>query len=65
MKLDFEREIGFFENLNEDEKIEILFEDRKNMFRYVKALKEVLKNHEIDDFDKEANAYYEVFKIRN
>uniref|UniRef100_UPI001CA51374 hypothetical protein n=1 Tax=Vibrio jasicida TaxID=766224 RepID=UPI001CA51374 len=63
MKLDFDRKQGFFENLNKDEQLEILFEDRKNMFRYIKALKEVLKNHEIENFEKEANEAYEVFRM--
>ena len=33
--MDFKRKSDFFENLSNDEKLEILFEDRKNMFRYV------------------------------
>ncbi|MFW7526188.1 hypothetical protein ACODM8_18900 [Vibrio ostreicida] len=63
MKLDFDRKQGFFESLNKDEQLEILFEDRKNMFRYIKALKEVLKNHEIENFEKEADEAYEVFRM--
>ncbi|MFZ3530126.1 hypothetical protein LCA30_13290 [Vibrio harveyi] len=61
--MDFKRKADFFENLSNNEKLEILFEDRKNMFRYIKALKEVLKNHEIENFEKEANEAYEVFRM--
>ncbi|HCE2270952.1 TPA: hypothetical protein NGT56_000123 [Vibrio parahaemolyticus] len=62
MKLDFERETGFFDDLSKDEKLEILFEDRKNMFRYIKALKEVLKCHDIENYEEDVLKFYTTFK---
>ncbi|HDZ3733144.1 TPA: hypothetical protein RSW61_004790 [Vibrio harveyi] len=62
MKLDFERDTRFFENLSEDEKLEILFEDRKNMKRYIKALKMTLQNRCIEDFEQEVFDTYQILK---
>ncbi|CAH1231321.1 conserved hypothetical protein [Vibrio harveyi] len=64
MKLDFEREIGFFENLSNDEQLEILFEDRKNMKRYIKALKMTLRNRGIEDFEQETANLYQILKAQ-
>lgn len=61
--MDFKRKADFFENLSDDEKLEILFEDRKNMFRYIKALKEVLKASEIENYEEDVEKFYETFKI--
>lgn len=60
--MDFKRNAGFFENLSKDEQLEILFEDRKNMFRYIKSLEEVLKRHEIEYFEKEVIDTYITIK---
>ncbi|HHB1548631.1 TPA: hypothetical protein ACN98R_004175 [Vibrio parahaemolyticus] len=57
MKLDFERETGFFDDLSKDEKLEILFEDRKNMKLYIFALKSTLKDRGIE-FEEEVLAIY-------
>ncbi len=62
MKLDFDRQQGFFDNLSEDEKLEILFEDRKNMKRYIKALKMTLRNRGIEDFEQEVFDTYQILK---
>ncbi|MCG9680488.1 hypothetical protein [Vibrio sp. Isolate24] len=62
-KVTFERKAGFFENLSKEEKLEILFEDRKNMFRYIKALKEVLKCHDIENYEEDALRFYKTFKL--
>ncbi|EJQ9993199.1 hypothetical protein NZX40_003212 [Vibrio vulnificus] len=61
--MDFKRKAGFFDNLSKDEQLEILFEDRKNMFRYIKALKEVLKASEIENYEEDALKFYETFKV--
>ncbi|EHZ2536850.1 hypothetical protein V8046_000005 [Vibrio parahaemolyticus] len=60
--MDFKRKADFFESLSNDEKLEILFEDRKNMFRYIKALKEVLKASEIENYEEDVAKFYETFK---
>ena len=60
--MDFKRKSDFFENLSDDEKLEILFEDRKNMFRYIKALKEVLKANGVENYKEDAAKFYETFK---
>ena len=60
--MNFKRKAGFFENLSNDEKLEILFEDRKNMFRYIKALEEVLKCHDIENYEKDALKFYTTLK---
>ncbi len=57
MKLDFERETGFFDDLSKDEKLEILFEDRKNMKLYIFALKSTLKDRGIE-LEEEVLAIY-------
>ncbi|TOM30193.1 hypothetical protein CGH80_21310 [Vibrio parahaemolyticus] len=61
--MDFKRKADFFENLSNDEKLEILFEDRKNMFRYIKALKEVLKASEIENYEEDVLRFYKTFKM--
>lgn len=48
MKLSFEREKLFFKNLSKDEQLEILFEDRKNMSKYIAALKLYIIDKGID-----------------
>lgn len=60
--MDFKRKADFFENLSDDEKLEILFEDRKNMFRYIKALKEVLKANGVKNYKEDVEKFYETFK---
>lgn len=63
INMDFKRKADFFENLSNDEKLEILFEDRKNMFRYIKALKEVLKASEIENYEEDVLRFYKTFKM--
>lgn len=60
--MNFKRKAGFFENLSNDEKLEILFEDRKNMFRYIKSLEETLKANGVENYKKDAAKFYETFK---
>ncbi|TKE90718.1 hypothetical protein FCV44_19935 [Vibrio kanaloae] len=60
--MDFKRKADFFENLSDDEKLEILFEDRKNMFRYIKALKEILKANGVKNYKEDVEKFYETFK---
>ncbi|HFQ5181754.1 TPA: hypothetical protein ACGUW2_003749 [Vibrio vulnificus] len=61
MKLSFEREPLFFKNLSKDEQLEVLFEDRKNMSKYIAALKiYILEKENIDknDLEKEVLELY-------
>ncbi|TOI65118.1 hypothetical protein CGI55_08505 [Vibrio parahaemolyticus] len=62
--MDFKRKSGFFDNLSKDEQLEILFEDRKNMFRYIKALEETLKVNGIENYKEYVLRFYETFKMR-
>ncbi|ELA9385184.1 TPA: hypothetical protein ACMDV7_003018 [Vibrio parahaemolyticus] len=61
MKLSFEREQLFFKNLSKDEQLEVLFEDRKNMSKYIAALKLYIlekENIEKHDLEKEVLELY-------
>lgn len=61
MKLSFERNEFFFKNLSKDEQLEILFEDRKNMSKYIAALKmHIIENQGIEKekLEEELLIYY-------
>ncbi|HII4362695.1 hypothetical protein R7127_24250 [Vibrio sp. 1159] len=61
MKLSFERNEFFFKNLSKDEQLEILFEDRKNMSKYIAALKmHIMENQGIEKekLEEELLIYY-------
>ncbi|MCX8755028.1 hypothetical protein NOK64_04145 [Vibrio parahaemolyticus] len=61
MKLSFERNEFFFKNLSKDEQLEILFEDRKNMSKYIAALKMYIienQNIEKEKLEEELLIYY-------
>ncbi|HCM2156274.1 TPA: hypothetical protein N3B91_002309 [Vibrio parahaemolyticus] len=61
MKLSFERNEFFFKNLSKDEQLEILFEDRKNMSKYIAALKMYIienQNIEKEKLEEELLTYY-------
>ncbi|HAS6227575.1 TPA: hypothetical protein I7179_03775 [Vibrio vulnificus] len=48
--------------MSKEDQLEILFEDRKNMFRYIKALEEVLKANGVENYKEDALKFYATFK---